>query len=250
MAARGIRRRHALLGAALLLVSVGAGCDGNDGDDGDDGAAATTTTVTVGDATTTTAVDADTTTTREATTTTTPVDDELHDTAEGVTDLEQLALDLLILPPELGGGAFTDAGYVPVEGPNGCGIDVDGDVPPVILVGTRLVDDAASTITEELRVYDDVTVAAQAQAAHAAGLDCGGDADGTTYGPATDVNDVVGADAAVSIEVTGPSSSGLVVVAQVGDAVLTFDLTITDPGLAPLDVAAFGVGKVLAALEG
>lgn len=242
-----------VVGAIVALLAL-VGCGDGEADERAD----------VQDETTTTSEPATTTTRaapRSTTSTTAAPDDtgtvgeladELATTEEGDTGLEQLSLELLVVPADLAGQSFVDAGYVPTEGPNGCGVDVDAVHPTSVLVGTGLADADGRSIVEELRVYADVAAAQAAYDAHRTALACGTDGEGTTYGPAVDVNDVVGADAAEEVAVVVEDAQGVVVVALVGDAVLTFATSApaaTPATLDPRELAAFGVGKVLAALE-
>jgi hypothetical protein len=245
-----------VVGAIVALLAL-VGCGGGEADERADVQDETTTTSAPA---TTTAGAADGTTTTTSTTAAPDgdetfgelVDDDLAGTEEGQTELERLGLALLVVPADLVGQSFVDAGYVPEEGPNGCGIDVDADHPSSVLVGTGLVDADGRSIVEELRVYPDVAAAQAAYEVHRTALGCGTDGAGTTFGPAVDVNDVVGADAAEEVAVVVEDAQGVVVVALVGDAVLTFATSApaaTPATLDPRELAAFGVGKVLAALE-
>lgn len=234
--------------ACAGLVAL-AGC----GDVGDGEVAGATTTASV---VTTTTAPAGSTTTSPAATDGAPtlgeLIDELAATEEGQTELEQLSLELLIAPEDLGGQSFTDAGYVPSEGPNECGVDVDADHPASVLVGTGLSDADGRSIVEELRVFADVEAATDAFEARRTAWGCGSDGAGTTFGEPTDVNEVVHADAGSEVTVVTEDQSGVVITALVGDAVLTFGVAApaaAPPALDPREVAAFGVGKVLAALE-
>jgi hypothetical protein len=171
---------------------------------------------------------------------------------EGDAQLADLALELLITPAELAGQTFVDTGYVPPEGAGPCGLDTDAAHPPDVLVGTALADAEGRAITQELRAYPSTDTSAEAYAAHRDALACGTDGAGTTFGPPTDVSEVVGAGAASEVTVTVEDESGVVVTALVADVVLTFRIAApaaTPATLDPREVAAFGVGKVLAALE-
>lgn len=215
---------------ALVLVALAAACGG---DDPAGPAATSTTTPAGGDGAAT-------------------LGDELADTEEGRTELVQLALELLVVPDDLGAASFTDAGYAPPEGPNACGVDVDAELPPSVLVGTALTAPDGQSIVEELRVYGDVAAAEEAFAGHRDALACGTDGAGTTFTAPVDVNDVVGADAAAEVGAVVEDEGGVRITALVGDAVLTFAVSVPPATATPLDpreVAAFGVGKVLAALE-
>jgi hypothetical protein len=236
--------------AVTGLVLLAAACGGDGASD--DRLAATTTAAPV---TTTTAPEASMTTPPAATDggpTLGELIHELADTEEGQTELEQLSLELLVAPEDFGGQSFADAGYVPSEGPDECGVDVDADHPPSVLVGTGLTDADGRSIVEELRVFPDVESAAGAFEAHRTALACGTDGAGATFGEPADVNEVVHADAASEVTLVAEDRSGVVITALVGDAVLTFGVAApaaAPPALDPREVAAFGVGKVLAALE-
>lgn len=245
------RGRGAASAVATLVVTLGVAACGGGSDDEDAGATATTA-----EATTTSADEATTTSTAHTedagATLTDEVPEDLAHSEEGHTQLVELALGLLIEPEELAGSAFTDAGYVPEEGTNGCGVDPDAEHEPDVLVGTALVDPDGRTITEELRVYADTDASAAAFATHRDALDCGTDGAGTTFGEPVDVSGPVGAGAATEVAVTVEDEAGVVISALVADTVLTFRISApaaTPPALDPREVAAFGVGKVLAALE-
>jgi hypothetical protein len=241
--------------AAAVLLALGALVACGDDEPGSD-AASDPTTTTIGSTTTTDAPSTSTSTTidgsAEGSDTVGELADELAVTEEGHTGLEQLTLELLVLPSELAEQSFTDSGYVPSEGPNACGVDVDATHPPSVLVGTGMVDGEGRSIVEELRVYADVDAAAAAFEEHRTALACGTDLAGATFGPAVDVNDVVGADAASEVVLTNEDAQGVVIVALVGDATVAVATTLPGGATAVLDpreVAAFAVGKVLAALE-
>lgn len=241
---------------ALLVVAAAACGDGSGGASASDDEGGSTTTGAAAATTTTEPV--------RATSTTVAGDgegdgadgdgghDELADLEEGHTELVEFAIGLLVSPADLAGRSFEDAGYAPAEGPGGCGVDLDADHPADVLVGTTLADADGRSITEEIRVFAGTDAAAEAFEAHRDALACGTDGAGTSFGPATDVNDVVGADAASEVAVTTEDESGATITALVADTVLTFRSTAaaaTPPGVDPREVAAFGVGKVLAALE-
>lgn len=206
------------------------------GDDDDEGGGGRSTTTTVR------------TTATSAPTTPTTAD------GEGIAELEALAQGLLITLDELAVPTFADAGYTPFEGANECGVDVDGDLPPDALVGTILRDDTR-IFQQEIRVYASATAAAVGFDARVGAFACGTGGQGTAYGEPVDVNDRVGADAAFAVTATNPQIEALLVTALVSDAVVSFVFT-RPPGEAPADlpdpveVAAFGTGKILAALEG
>ena len=202
---------------ALVALSTLAGCGGDDGGDRNGGTAAATT----GPSTT-------------ATATTSATDEEgLADEGPGV--LEELAQSLLIQPNELGDPSFADVGYTPGGPVSSCG-GVADDPPPDVLAGTAIVSEpVATTVVEELRVYgtaEDATAAFDAAVSEAA----------PSCGAGVDVVGQVGADRAIAF--TGASTY---VVALVADTLLAFHVEGT--ALDPLEVAAFGAGKVLAALE-
>lgn len=240
------------LGAVLAVAAVA--CSG--GDDVATEATGPAPSTTAAPATTTTTVAAPVVTTA---TTAAPGDegadaghDELSELEEGHTALVDFAVDLLVGSADLAGQSFEDAGYTPTEGPGPCGTDLDADHPADVLVGTTLADADGRRITEEIRVFAGTDEAADAFEAHRGALACGGDGAGTTFGAATDVNDVVGADAASEVAVTSEDGSGVVITALVADTVLTFRIaapSVTPSSLDPREVAAFGVGKILAALE-
>jgi hypothetical protein len=173
--------------------------------------------------------------TRESVTTASSEPDEEGLAGEGTAVLEELAQTLLIQPAELGDAAFADQGYSPGSPVSPCG-GVGADPAPDVLAGTALASEpAATTVVEELRVYGSPEDAAAA-------FDGAASATAPACGTGVDVAAEVGADRAVAF--TGDSTY---VVALVADTVLAFHVAGT--ALDPLEVAAFGAGKVLAALE-
>ena len=180
-----------------------------------------------------------------STTTTTEVtEEEVHDD-EGVGDLQEVAAQLLVTADELGTG-FADAGYVPGTEPNACGFALDEEHPPDVLVGVRL-DGGGSFAQQELRVYPNTEASAAAYDAAT---------EGSTCPPAVsslgDVADEVGADAATMFREASPTGDATTVVAVVSDTVATFRVEGPPggaPPVDPIDLAAFGTGKLLAALE-
>lgn len=220
--------RAALACAVLALAACG-------GDDADE--AVPTTTVTTEAPPSSTA----TTGAEPEEPTTTTISDE------GLGDVEAVLQQLLVRPAELGDHGFVDAGYTPDEGANACGVDVDADVPPGALVGARLQSESLQLVVQqEVRAYTSVEEAAAAFAAGREAIRCG-------TGEPTDVTTEVGGDEAFSVTFADEGSAGTLVVAQVTDVIVTFQLAAA-PGadtsaLDPLEVAAFGVGKLLAYLE-
>lgn len=238
--------------AAVLALAVLIGC-GRDSTD-DDGAGETTTTGRreAAEATTTTSDRDRTTTTTDGVESTSSTVDDLG--GEGLGDLDALVPSLLITLDELAVEGFEDLGFTPNPGPDACGSDVDADHPAEVTVGTTLGMNELS-VTETIRVYPTAQAAAAAQLAFVNSLSCDVHPPDVTVSEVTDVNPRVGADEAAAITATGPDIEATLVVARVGDAVVSFTFAGT-PGAAaaagapdPIDVAAFGVGKILAALE-
>lgn len=171
---------------------------------------------------------------------------------EGIGELESLAQSLLITVEGLGDPSFTDVGYEPREG-GPCGIDVDAELPPSVLVGaTFFSEDRGVVVLQEIRIYESTSAAEdafdRAEVAHS----CATSVDGlTTISDATDVTEDVGGDSARFITATGSGLHAQAVYVLVGDAVLTFGLGGQEPTDAAeiTEIAAFGTGKVLAALE-
>jgi hypothetical protein len=225
----------AVTALALLVV---AGC----GDGGGSADPATTTTAAADAASTSTAAASITTATGGTADTTGTTDLD----GEGISELEALAGELLIRGDELG-VPTQDRGYTPAL-PPGCPYDLDEDHPPDVHVGTTLHTDNG-TFVEVLRVYPDTDAA---RAAFTAAVDnepgCSF-ADRDATGP-VEVNERVGADAAVRFEAADRSGNTVRITTRVADAVVTFSLA-GQVGfvLDPVEVAAFGVGKILAALE-
>jgi hypothetical protein len=226
--------------AALVVLVLLAGC----GDDDD--AVPTVTSST----STTTSSTSSTTATTTTTTSSTTLPEQDHD--EGIGDLEVALVDLLIRPDELGDPTFADVGYTPTERPPTCGVDLDADHPGDALVGTTLQsDEAGVTIEQDLRAFASVEAAAEAMSATRAAYACGDGPDDISYLPAEDVTAEVGGDEAFSIRyAVGQQAEGSFVVARVTDVLLTFGFAGSGRGGPDrTEVAAFGVGKLLALLE-
>jgi hypothetical protein len=138
---------------------------------------------------------------------------------DGIAAIEAVLLQLLVAAGELGVPGLVDVGYTPGSG---C---LDGTSASA-LVGTSLrSEEQGVAVLQELRGYDSVDAAAAAMAACATG---------------TDVTEQVGADDA-------RVADGGVVYARLTDVVTV--TTTTGPGLDPVEVAAFAVGKLVAFLE-
>jgi len=227
-------RSVAALAAALLLSACGGGGSDDGAVDGDGAGRSTSTEA------------ARPTPTSGAITGTT-------DDHEGLTDLEVLAPQLLIAPGELGVADVQDLGYTPPGPTEGCAFHLDRDQPADVHVGTTLLAGGV-TIIDALRVYADAAAASAAYDAWMAEEPGCRPASPAVVGP-TDVNEAIGADASMSFTTSLPSGDDVLVVALVGDAIISVAMTGVSPGadgtvaLPPLDVAAFAVGKVLAALE-
>jgi hypothetical protein len=215
---------------AVLAVLLAIGACGDD--DADDAASrSSTTTATAAPATTSTTVAS------------------AEDT-EGISELEALAPALLVAGAELPLVGLQDLGYAPPAGPAGCDFVLDDEVPPDLHVGTALGSNGVAFVSEAIRVYPDAATAAEAfDAAVGNEPGCRAAYDELT-GP-TDVNDRIGADRAVTFTMVDRGGPTEVVYALVGDALVAFVFPPpADPAGPPaLDVAAFGVGKILAALE-
>jgi hypothetical protein len=153
---------------------------------------------------------------------------------EGIGALETTLGDLLVTAGELGDPALADLGYAPDDGAPPCGVDAGSLAGETALVGTRIGADGRQVL-EELRAYADPNAAAGAVAALRAGPACAG---------ARDITAEVGADQAFAVSIGG--AGDVVVVAQVADVVATFRI---EGFAAPVEIAAFGLGKVLAFLE-
>lgn len=234
--------------AALFVLALAACGD----DDAGSPAGPTSTTAAATEDETTTSVAGDEEA-PEATTTTAPSE-------EGPGAVESILQQLLVAPGEIGQGGFVDVGYTPTEGPNLCGVDVDADIAPSALVGTALESESQQlAVQQELRAYADPDQAAAAFAAGREGTSCATSTDGTrTLSEPTDVTGRVGGDEAFAVTVTGEGFDGLLVAVHVRDVIATFEFAGAGAGeggqaagaLDPVEVAAFGVGKVLAYLEG
>jgi hypothetical protein len=153
---------------------------------------------------------------------------------EGIGALETTLGDLLVTADELGDPALADLGYSPAADATPCGVDASALGAPSALVGTR-VGAAGQQVLEELRAYDDLDAAADAVASLRAGPACAA---------ARDVTAEVGADQAFAADLG--TAGDVVIVAQVADVVAVFRI---EGFPAPVEVAAFGMGKVLAFLE-
>jgi hypothetical protein len=224
--------------AALALALLACGDDGEAGSDG-----TTTTTTEAADTTSSTS----TTTTAAAeddgeATTTTGADH--GDEEEGLAELEALVPQLLIAAPELGPDA-EDIGFRPQEDVD---CSVDADHTPDVLAGTGL-QVGTQVVEEVLRVYPSPE---EAEAAFEAWLAFPPECTfgwGVAMGEPVDGGEPVGADRSVVYTAErGGGSSTTVVVALVSDTLVTTAVTGT-PGLDPVEVGAFAVGKVQAALE-
>lgn len=229
---------------AGLLTLGAAACGGDDGDDEATDESTTTTEVT-DEETTTTVDDTDTTEADDETTTTV--------SGEGNTELEQLAQSLLITVDEVGLPGFQDLGYTPSPGPNQCGFDVDAEHPSEVVVGADYGTETLRFL-QEIRVYATEEEAAAAFQAGIDGTQCA-PADGTQISEPVDVTEPVGAQSAVAITGTQGDLEVVVVAALLSDAVVSFNFAGA-PGAAeaegapnPVDVAAFGIGKIKAAFE-
>lgn len=233
-------RARVAVATVLCAAAIVAGCGSDDEQSIDaDPSTATSTTTTAPPA-------ADSTTTTGAPddpgdpSTTTTVD------GEGISELEVLAADLLVLGPELGVAA-QDLGWAP-PGPSTCGFDLDAEHAVDVVAGTTLLTDNG-TFEQVLRVYPDTESAAEAyDAAVDHEAECNFES-GAATGP-TDVSGEVGADAAASFSQSTRSGNLVRITTHVADAVVTFSLS-GQVGfvLDPIEVAAFGIGKILAALE-
>jgi hypothetical protein len=225
--------------AALLLLGAAA-CGGDD--DGDDTADDTTTTTEAAD---------------EETTTTTVVDDEETTTTtvtdEGNLAIEQFAQSTLITLEELALEGFTDLGYTPSPGPNQCGFDIDATHPAAVVVGTDLGSDTLRFL-QEVRVYETPAAAETAFQAGLEGTQCTPE-DGTQIAAPIDVTTDVDAQQAVLISATRDDLNVVVVAALLSDAVVSFNFAGAPADIEaagaphPVEVAAFGIGKIKAAME-
>jgi hypothetical protein len=220
--------------AALALALLACGDDG-------DGAATTSTT----EAPTTTSTTEVTTTTEAAgTTSTTEAGVDHGDEEEGLAELEALVPQLLVTAAELGPDV-EDIGFRPQEDID-CTVDADHE--PDVLAGAGLRA-GAQVIEEVIRVYPSPEAA---EAAFDAWLELPPTCTyglGVAMGEPVDGGEPVGADRSVVYEAArGGGATSTLVVALVSDSLVTTVVTGT-PGLVPLEVGAFAVGKVQAALE-
>ena len=232
------RRARALAPVAALALAL-LGC----GDDGEAGS---------GDEATTSTEAADTTLSTSTTTTAAANDDEATTTTgvdhgdeeEGLADLEALVPQLLIAAPELGPEA-EDLGFRPQEDVD---CSVDADHTPDVLAGTGL-QVGTQVVEEVLRVYPSPE---EAEAAFEAWLAFPPECTfgwGVAMGEPVDGGEPVGADRSVVYTADrGGGSTTTVVVGLVSDTLVVTAVTGT-PGLDPVEVGAFAVGKVQAALE-
>ena len=161
---------------------------------------------------------------------------------------------MLITLDELGNTKFSDAGYTPNEGPNACGYDLDAEHPAEVLVGATYGDEGR-VFQQEIRVYATAADALEAYNAGVANTTCDAATGGLAMTGPVDVTDEVGADQAAAFTATLPSYEATLVAALVSDALVTFQFgTSTGATEAadapdPIDLTAFGIGKILAALE-
>jgi hypothetical protein len=230
------RQRARSLAPLVAIALALAAC-------GDDGGGDTAGTTTEAPESTTSSTDASSTTTSSSTTTTESGVDH-GDAEEGLAELEALVPQLLITAAELGPDA-EDIGFRPQEDLD-CTVDADHE--PDVLAGAGLMA-GAQVVEEVIRVYPSPEAA---EAAFEAWLAFPPECTfgwGLAMGTPVDGGELVGADRSVVYEAArGGEATTTLVVALVSDSLVTTAVTGT-PGLDPVEVGAFAVGKVQAALE-
>lgn len=235
------RRRAPRAAAPLLALALAPGVGlAACGDDQGGGADGTTTSAPAA----TTTAEAPTTTSGDAATTSTTEGVDHGDEDEGLAELEALVPQLLVAAADLGSGA-EEVGFRPDDEVD---CSTDGDHPPDVLAGTGIaVGD--QVVEEAIRVYpsaDAATAAFEAWLAFPPSCTFGL---GAAMGAPADGGEAIGADRSVVYEAAADGGARTtLVVALVGDALVTTSIAGI-PGHDPLEVAAFAVGKLLAALE-
>jgi hypothetical protein len=231
-------RARALAPLAALALALAACGDDSGGNTSD------TTTEVPASTTSTTDAPSTTSTTPPGTTTTTEAGVDHGDAEEGLAELEALVPQLLITAAELGPDA-EDIGFRPQEDVD-CTVDADHE--PDVLAGAGLMA-GAQVVEEVIRVYPSPEAA---EAAFEAWLAFPPECTfgwGLAMGTPVDGGELVGADRSVVYEAErGGTSTTTLVVALVSDSLVTTAVT-GSPGLDPVEVGAFAVGKVQAALE-
>ena len=144
--------------------------------------------------------------------------------------------ELLLTPAEVG-PTFVEGTYEGGDGKTPCGINVEGQFPPVAKVGTE-IDNAepAVAMLEEIHVYDTDDEAEGAFNLASTGFGCG-TVEGLTFGDLTDVSEELGLPS-YAISVTTDSVEGVIFLALESDAVIVLQFqqeagadvsTIPDP---------------------
>ena len=176
---------------------------------------------------------------------------------EFVAALEAYLEPFFIDPIELG-STWVESEWRPAEGPNGCGVDVDAELPPFAHFGRLMAPtDAELQLEEEFRVYESIQGAEAAFARGREAVSCGEDTVDPSVGTFTEVVDAsteVGAPA-YAVGAIGEGFEGTLVVALVSDVVVSFEF-VGATGAAeafdapsPGEIAAYGVGKLIAGFE-
>jgi hypothetical protein len=243
--------RTAATAAALLTLTLLAGCGGGDDDKSSDDKVTETVTPTT----------SDTTATEASTEASTPTDTTSETPMDPTGDVTQEQLDAALLTPEEVGAGFVAGTYTDTDDPPLCdenGTPLDQQFPPQVQGGTEIEQsDGIAALQEEITIYESDEVAAQAFAAGAAGLDC---TDGTTngtavkIGPPQDVTanvDTSGLGTTTAWEVTSDSFQGVLVVTVAHRVVLAISYAAapdadTSSLPNPVDVQATAFAKALA----
>lgn len=243
-----MRSRSKIVGAAALALALAvSGCGGGDDDDAAD---ATTTTEEVAETTTTTEAEPEeeTTTTSEA---------EEPDPDEPSLDVLVGILDPLLVTSEEISDQFTTGEWEASDSAPPCGNDPDVAYPPGVQTGTVLgSDDLGLYFQQDIRGYETPGDAAAVLELAREAFGCGTDTNDPSIqlGEVTDVSAAVGA-VAIAVEVSVDGDPGSIVIAQYSDVVVSFQFqgdgdAASAAGIpAPLDVARFGMDKIITGLE-
>lgn len=243
-----MRTRSQIVGAAALVLALTlAGCGG--GDDSDAAETTTTTEEEVEETTTTTEAEEESTTTSEA--------EEPESDDPSNEDLLAVIEPLVITADEISDQFGTGEWEADVDSSSPCDQDPDDTYPPAAQTGTVVgSDDLNLYLRQDIRVYSTIGDAEAVLELAAEAFSCGADTTDPSLelGPVTDVSDEVGVDA-FAVEVLQDGDPGSLIVALYSDVVVSFqfvgdgDVAATEGIPSPLEVATFGVEKIITGLE-
>lgn len=194
--------------------------------------------------------------TTSSTTSTTEATEETTSTIGDAVALDDFLLDI----DEIGDTDFNsgleEVSYETSTEPNPCGERTDEQLPPQGIAGVVYAETGLQlAFQQEIRLYEDGDQASEAFDLGIANLGCGTSEDGSiTIAEPVDVTDEVGGFRAVAIEVSG-GIQGLLIVVDHQDVVVSFQFQAgpeSSLGVAPdpLEVAAAGIDKIDAIIEG